>query len=72
MDSGAVLMSESSSWMDTLDVLALGMIRSGRGGGGGLDYGLLQFLEFCGHRKPISHLTALPVTVISALDVSLD
>jgi hypothetical protein len=34
MDSGAVLMSESSSWMDTLDVLALGMIRSGRGGGG--------------------------------------
>jgi hypothetical protein len=53
--------------MDVLDFLALGMIRSG---GGGLGQGLLQLLELYECHEPISHLVALFITVIGALDVS--
>jgi hypothetical protein len=34
VDNGTILLSESSGWMDVLDDLASGMIRSGGGGGG--------------------------------------
>jgi hypothetical protein len=53
-----------------LDVLASGMI--GSGGGGGISQGLLQFLELCGRREPITRLVALLVEVVSTLDVSPD
>jgi hypothetical protein len=36
----------------------------------GLNQGLLQFLEFCGHHDFVSRLAALLVAVIGALDVS--
>jgi hypothetical protein len=38
---------------------------------GGLGQGLTQFLELCGRRKSVSHLTALFVAVIDTLDISL-
>jgi hypothetical protein len=66
VDNGTILLSESSGWMDVLDDLASGMIRSR----GGLGQGCLQFLEFCGHRESVSRLTALLVVVIGALDAS--
>jgi hypothetical protein len=37
---------------------------------GGLSHGLLQLLELCGHREPVSRLAALLVVVVGALDVS--
>jgi hypothetical protein len=55
--------------MDVLEVLASGMTESW---GGGLDQGLLQFLELCRCHESISHLAALLVTIVGALDVSLD
>jgi hypothetical protein len=44
-ESGMVLLSLSSIWMDSLEVLDSGMIESR---GGGLSQGLLQILELCG------------------------
>jgi hypothetical protein len=38
---------------------------------GGLSQGLFELPKFCGCRKHVSHLVALPVTVIGSLDVSL-
>jgi hypothetical protein len=42
------------------------------GGGGGLGHGFLQLLEPCGRRELVSHLIALPIIVVGALDVSPD
>jgi hypothetical protein len=41
-------------------------------GGGGLGHGFLQLLELCGCRELVSHLIALPIIVVGALDVSPD
>jgi hypothetical protein len=54
--------------MDIFEVFTLGMT----GSVWGLSQGLLQFLELYGCDESISHLIALLVTVIGALDVSLD
>jgi hypothetical protein len=68
VDNGIVLLSVSSGWMDVLEVLSLGMTRSG----GGLGQGLLQLMEVYRRRQSVSCLTTLPVTVKSPLNVSLD
>jgi hypothetical protein len=68
IDNGIVLLSESSSWMDVLDVLASGMIGS-RG------YSAKAFFNswtFCGHCESINCLTALLVAVVGTLDISPD
>jgi hypothetical protein len=67
VESGTILLSESSGWMDILDVLASGMTTSG-----GLSHGLLQLLELYERHEPVSHLVALPIAVVGMLDVSPD
>jgi hypothetical protein len=69
LDNGTILLRESSSCMDVLEVLALGMTGSRRGGG--LGQGLLKFLEFRGRRGSVSRLASLLAVVIDTLDVSL-
>jgi hypothetical protein len=63
------LLNDTSGWIEFLDVFASGMIKSR---GGGLSKGLLQFLELYRCDNSIGSLTALLVTVISVLDVSLN
>jgi hypothetical protein len=63
------LLSESSNWIDVLEVLESGMTGLGRGG---LRQGLLHVLELYGHRESVGRLTTLPVTIKSSLGVSSD
>jgi hypothetical protein len=67
MKSRTVLLSESFSWMDVLDLLASGMTGSG---GGGLNHCLLHLLELCGLCEPVSRLVALPIIVVGVHDIS--
>jgi hypothetical protein len=67
VDNEIVLLSVSSGWMDSFEVLASGMIGSG---GGGLGQCLLQLLELYRRCESIGRLAALFVSVVGTLDVS--
>jgi hypothetical protein len=66
MDNETVLPSESSGWMDILEVIASSMIGSGEGH----NQGFLQVIELYGCREFVGHLTTLLDIVIDTLDVS--
>jgi hypothetical protein len=66
------LLSESSGWMDALDVLAPGMIGPEGKGGGDSAKAFLNSWTFYGCCEPISGLAVLPITVVDMLDVSFD
>jgi hypothetical protein len=75
VDNGIVLLSESSDWMDDLEVLAscmTGSVHGGGGGEGGLSQCLLQVLELCGRHEFVSRLVTLPIAVKGPLGISPD